>query len=659
MMNFSIGRRLYVSFGFIVFMVVLVTSFSFFVLGKMRETRTDVEEYQFIRGEIDVEKNLQLNILNIWQFFTDISLTRDTTKIAKEVKPQMEEAYAHIDALLELSKDNPEGLKRAQALRSSVDKIWEAGNRMVKAYLSDWEKGNVVMEEFDALCVKTSEDISASAEERGRKVQDISEHMRGMSERTISVTMGVAAFVVVAGLAFAGFMLLLKLSITKPLAELTGKVRQIAEGDLRTEIQYSGNDEIGQLSASMNKMIHSFGGMVDKILTSSTNVVSAVDILRRAAEQTAEGAKTQASEATHIATAAEEMSQTITDIAKNASLASDTSAEATSTAEQGRQVAEGAVETVNSVYNSTVELATMVERLNGRVMEIGGIVTVIKDIADQTNLLALNAAIEAARAGEQGRGFAVVADEVRKLAERTIKATTEISEKIGAVQTESEKTSKTMGEASGEVTRATEYIRNVGGSLQSIVASVEKVRDQILRIAAAVDEQSAASDEVARNIEKTSAVSGEMDRMAGEVTHEINGLTVIAEELREAASGFKTEGSRLMILDLAKGDHRRWVNKIAAHLKGDVRLEPEQLADHTKCRLGKWYYGEGMQMCGSLQSFRAMESVHARIHQIGKDIVARFNSGDAGKAEKMFPEMESVSQEVIALLDGLKKEYKA
>lgn len=329
--------------------------------------------------------------------------------------------------------------------------------------------------------------------------------------------------------------------IVRPLRQSNEAVKQIAEGggDLTKRVDIKSSDEIGKMAQNVNKMLDAYSVMIKNIISSAGNVVMTVGSLKEKTHKSVEGAQNQAKQASHIATAAEEMTQTITDIAKNASVASETSIKAMDTATKGKEVADGAVNSVGRVYTSTVELASMVDKLNNRANEIGDIVTVIKDIADQTNLLALNAAIEAARAGEQGRGFAVVADEVRKLAERTIKATAEISGKISAVQGESEQTMKSMSEASAEVTKATEYIRQVGEFLNYIVEKVQKVRDQITQIATAVEEQSAASEEVAGNIEKTSAISREMEAMSEEIMREVNSLLHIADELKSSTSGFK------------------------------------------------------------------------------------------------------------------------
>lgn len=372
--------------------------------------------------------------------------------------------------------------------------------------------------------------------------------MKEENRRTAAVqarmgTVSLIVYLALLGVLVAGALVFIARPIKRELSHLNEQVELLASGDMRAAIESNGTEEIRTLAENLNKMVLSFRGAVGSIISAANSVVQTVDAVQKRTDKTTEGARNQSLQASQIATAAEEMSQTITDIARNASVASDSSTEAMETAAKGKEVAEGAVTTTNSVYTATVELSSMVQKLNNRVGEIGDIVTVIKDIADQTNLLALNAAIEAARAGEQGQGFAVVADEVRRLAERTIKATAEISDKIGAVQAESAQTARSMGDASGKVTEATGSIRQVGDSLTHIVGSVEKVRDQILQIATAVDQQSAASEQVAKSIEKTSEIAKDMERMADEVAHEIIALSRIAEALRSSTAGFTIAGA--------------------------------------------------------------------------------------------------------------------
>ncbi|NWF97770.1 MAG: CZB domain-containing protein [Nitrospirae bacterium] len=450
--------------------------------------------------------------------------------------------------------------------------------------------------------------------------------------------------------------LIFRITMHKPLMKLTNSIEIVAAGDLRVNIEQKSMDEIGILSSNMNKMLQFITGVIDKVLLSANNVVFAVDVLRSRAEKAADGAKAQANQIDQIATAAEEMSQTITDIAKNASVASETSSDAMKIAEEGKQVADGAVSTVNNVYNSTLELAGMVEKLNQRVNEIGGIVTVIKDIADQTNLLALNAAIEAARAGEQGRGFAVVADEVRKLAEKTIKATVEISEKINAVQQESQQTMKSMDIASSQVTRATEYIKEVGGSLKRIVEYVEKVRDQIMQIATAVDEQSATSEEVARNVESTSVITKEIEKVSSDVMNEVFAMMKVAEELRNSTIGFRTKGKEQMAFDLAKTEHKVLIGKVASCIKAGVQLDPSQIIDQHTCRFGHWYEKEGAQKYGHLPSMKAVIAPHERFHKLAKEAVSVFNSTRNGNSLRIYQELEELITELDGCFENLKKD---
>ena len=333
-------------------------------------------------------------------------------------------------------------------------------------------------------------------------------------------------------------------SIRNSVSGMMRAVQRLSEGDMTAQLDSSGagSDEMGLLYGNMGRMAASFSGMIHRVSASANRLISTVDVLRTRSERTASGAKEQSSQAHQISAAVEEMSQTITDIAKNASTASESSSEAMEIAKSGKEVTDVTVEIINEVNSAAAELASIIERLNKSVMEIGDIVTVIKDIADQTNLLALNAAIEAARAGDQGRGFGVVADEVRKLAEKTIRATAEISEKINNVQTESGQTTVSMTSASKGFSKAAGNVKNLSNLLDTIVESIQGVRDQIVHIAASVEEQSSASEEVVGNIEKTANISMETEKMSNDVMHEVSSLAEIVEELRNSTAEFKTNG---------------------------------------------------------------------------------------------------------------------
>ncbi|MBF0466256.1 MAG: bacteriohemerythrin [Nitrospirae bacterium] len=338
---------------------------------------------------------------------------------------------------------------------------------------------------------------------------------------------------------------------SSPLTMLASKVDTLVRGDLRLSIDYRSADEIGILSQGMDEMVRSFSTTINTILSIADRLsINTEKIMKSKAEKTKAGYENLASHASQSAGAAEDLTFTITDIAANTTLVDEASAVAMESANKGKNISDGAIEIINQVHASTLELSSMVKNLNESVAEISNVVTVINDIADQTNLLALNAAIEAARAGEQGRGFAVVADEVRKLAEKTIKQTAEIYQKIKAVQEDSEGTAKSMADASVGVSKATEYINEVGSSLTNIVDNVKNTRDKVQQIQTSVNRQVELSDKVASNMVKTSAVVSDMGSMANEVIDDLTLLTGISSELRAASAKFKTNAESMTKADM-------------------------------------------------------------------------------------------------------------
>ncbi len=331
--------------------------------------------------------------------------------------------------------------------------------------------------------------------------------------------------------------------ISRPLRDLADKLAPLAEGDLRVSIGQTSDDEIGRLSKDMDKVIGSFNTMIQAILEIVRDVVGSIDIMRVKMKSTREATALQFQQVGLISAAADGMMGTIVNVSENSSSANESSLSAMKTAQQGKEVSNGAVQTIQSVHATTLELSDAVSGLNNKVSEIGEIATVIKGIADQTNLLALNAAIEAARAGEQGRGFAVVADEVRKLAERTIQATGEIDSKIAGVQEKTETTTRSMKKASEEVTNATRQISDVGNSLASIVEAISSSHAKIAKISGAVSEHTVGSLDVSVNIEKTLSVSHDVQDMTESMVKEVDNLILIAERLRSKTSVFTIKGS--------------------------------------------------------------------------------------------------------------------
>ncbi len=353
---------------------------------------------------------------------------------------------------------------------------------------------------------------------------------------TESLIIGLVGILFQAGL--AGWLLT---TIMRPLNSLKVMLLDISqgEGDLTKRLDDSTKDELAEISRYFNQFIEKLKGIIGQIAQATVEMASASVQLHATAEQMATGVEEVAAQAGTVATAGEEMSATSGDIAQNCQFAAEGSQHASSAAVSGAKVVDETIVVMNSIAERVKNSAKAVESLGSRSDQIGEIVGTIEDIADQTNLLALNAAIEAARAGEQGRGFAVVADEVRALAERTTRATREIGEMIKAIQSETKEAVIAMEEGVSEVAKGSEKAAESGKALEQILEQINSVTTQIAQVATAAEEQTATTSEISSNMQQITEVVSQTASGAEESAAAANQLSTLAEDLKRIVGQFK------------------------------------------------------------------------------------------------------------------------
>ena len=313
----------------------------------------------------------------------------------------------------------------------------------------------------------------------------------------------------------------------------------LAQGDLSVSIEVVSRDETGQLMSSMKLMADNLRQIIGQVAGTATQVASAASQLQSTAERIATGAEQVAAQSGTVATAGEEMSATSGDIAQNCQMAAAGALRASQSAQNGAEVVENTVTVMGQIAHKVQETAKTVASLGARSDQIGDIIGTIEDIADQTNLLALNAAIEAARAGEQGRGFAVVADEVRALAERTTRATREIGEMIKAIQNETKGAVAAMEQGVHQVEEGTGEAAKSGVALRDILEQVNDVAMQVNQIATAAEEQTATTGEISSNMNQITEVVQLTSQGAQESATAASQLSGHAEELQRLVRQFK------------------------------------------------------------------------------------------------------------------------
>jgi methyl-accepting chemotaxis protein len=514
-------------------------------------------------------QNLKLNVVQVQQWLTDISATRAAAGFDDGFGEAEANASLFLEGLAEFEShfrqiNDTANLKRVTEIRNSFNNYHAEGKKMAEAYISGGpEAGNLLMGDFDVAAEGLQEQLEPFIEQQISQLTGSIDFILASVDRFLfNCVLGVVYTVLLCGLV-AWFV---TRSVTHPLNKLITALRDIAEGegDLTQRVDESSKDELGEVGRWFNAFIGKVQELVREVATSVNEVAATATQIAATSEQMDRGMQEQASQTTLVSAAVEEMNATVTEVAGKSSSAAGDADTAGQQATDGGQIVHQTIESMSTISQVVNESAEAVAELGKRGEQIGEIINVINDIADQTNLLALNAAIEAARAGEHGRGFAVVADEVRKLAERTTTATEEVGDSIKAIQDETTKAVERMNagtesvgqgvelaEQAGdalqsivESSQGVELAEQAGDALQSIVESSKGVASMIQSIASAASEQASATEDIARNVETINSVSRQSSEATSQSALAASQLSAKSEHLKSIVGRFKIEGGR-------------------------------------------------------------------------------------------------------------------
>ncbi|MGH8416597.1 MAG: methyl-accepting chemotaxis protein [Pseudomonas sp.] len=421
--------------------------------------------------------------------------------------PEEQAAY---DQYVKLLGDYRQLEDRMKSL-SSANKLDELAPLLNNQLQNNSDQMNVVLAKLVEICTQQFNDAKKDASD----------------QYSTAITMVVTLLIIATVLTLL-FAWLLTNSITRPIHSALNAAEEIAEGDLTRAIHVTGTDEAGRLLAAMLKMQSRLRDTLQRISGSATQLASAAEELNAVTDESARGLSQQNNEIEQAATAVNEMTSAVEEVARNAVSTSEASKNATTSASDGRDLVQETVSAIERMSSDVQGTATLIGNLADESRDIGKVLDVIRGLADQTNLLALNAAIEAARAGEAGRGFAVVADEVRALAHRTQQSTSEIERMIGSIQGGTEQAVNSMRSSTERAESTLNIAKGAGVALDTINSAVVEINERNLVIASAAEEQAQVSREVDRNLvnirdlstqsatgaHQTSAASNELSRLA-------------------------------------------------------------------------------------------------------------------------------------------------
>ncbi len=460
----------------------------------------------------------------------------DAQKYWQAFNEQHSKFEAQVEQAVKLLGEDPmaKELRTLSALHAALLPKYEEGRRAFEQAGFDPKAGDSAVKGIDR---ELSQKIDALAAALNKSMEEDTQALTVLASSIFTRTLVVE--VLLATLVVFAVVVSLKSQVLNPLAQLIEHIHRLAQGDYSRSLAAARNDELGALYNNIETLRGALCSMIGGVRSTAAVLNQVNEQLNQSSLGLDRDTEKTEGYAGQIATAINEMVSTVSEVAKNASQAADATVRAETSLHEGNHIMTSAIGAITRVADEVAQTSEQMNRLKEESTSVGAVLDVIKGIAEQTNLLALNAAIEAARAGEQGRGFAVVADEVRALAKRTQESTEEIQQIIKALQDGASSAAQAMLQSTSKTRDSVAQAENAGRTMSDISGAIGLIRDMTHQIAAAAQEQSHAADEINRNVVNMATLAENAHAHARQTGSVTRGLDQTAKDLQAMVAGFK------------------------------------------------------------------------------------------------------------------------